>query len=238
VVERSRRESLDATQLRTIATVGTQIALSVENLRLVEGLRATFDSSVEAIASAVEARDGYTELHCRRLALFSGVMAQRLGLSEDEVEAIRLGALLHDVGKIGIRDEILLKPGRFTQRELMEMQGHAEIGHRIVSGIHGLAPNTLACVRHHHECWDGSGYPSALSGEAIPLAARIVTVVDVWDALSTARPYKPAYQPDEVRRMLRKSRGERFEPELVDLFLRLLDEEGEQLLGMLQRSAA
>jgi HD-GYP domain-containing protein (c-di-GMP phosphodiesterase class II)/CHASE2 domain-containing sensor protein len=238
VVECHGSQPLEPTQLRTISTVGTQIALSVENLRLIEGLRATFDSSVEAIASAVEARDGYTQLHCRRLALFSGVMAQRLALPESEVEAIRLGALLHDVGKIGIRDEILLKPGRFTQRELMEMQRHADIGHRIVSGIHGLAPDTLACVRHHHECWDGSGYPSALAGDAIPLAARIVTVVDVWDALSTARPYKPAYAQDEVRRMLRKGRGERFDPELIDLFLRLLDEQGEELLGLVQRSAA
>jgi hypothetical protein len=132
VVEREQGQPLDATELRTIATVGTQIALSAENLRLVEGLRATFDSSVEAIASAVEARDGYTQLHCRRLALFSSAMAQRLGLSEAEIEAIRLGALLHDVGKIGIRDEILLKPGRFTQHELAEMQRHADIGHRIV----------------------------------------------------------------------------------------------------------
>jgi HD-GYP domain-containing protein (c-di-GMP phosphodiesterase class II) len=236
VVERGRAEPLDATQIRTISTVGTQVALSVENLRLVEGLRATFDSSVEAIASAVEARDGYTQLHCRRLALFSGVMAQRLGLGADEVESIRLGALLHDVGKIGIRDEILLKPGRFTRHEVVEMQRHAEIGHRIVSGIHGLASNTLACVRHHHECWDGTGYPAALAGDAIPLAARIVTVVDVWDALSTARPYKPAFAPDEVRRMLRKERGQRFEPELVDLFLRLLDEEGDELLALAQKS--
>ena len=238
VVERRPSEPLDATQLRTIATVGTQVALSVENLRLVEGLRATFDSSVEAIASAVEARDGYTQLHCRRLALFSSVMAQRLGLGESEIEAIRLGALLHDVGKIGIRDEVLLKPGRFTQREQAEMRRHADIGHRIVSGIHGLSQDTLACVRHHHECWDGSGYPSALAGDAIPLAARIVTVVDVWDALSTKRPYKPAYAPAEVCRMLRKARGERFEPELVDLFLRLLDEEGEELLSLAQRGAA
>ena len=160
VVERESSEPLDATQLRTIFTVGTQVALSVENLRLVEGMRATFDSSVEAIATAVEARDGYTQLHCRRLALFSSLMAERLGLDAREIEAIRLGALLHDVGKIGIRDEILLKPGRFTIHEMGEMREHAEIGHRIVSSIHGLAPGTLACVRHHHECWNGSGYPA------------------------------------------------------------------------------
>jgi len=238
VVERDSREPLDATQLRTIATVGTQVALSAENLRLVEGLRATFDSSVEAIASAVEARDGYTQLHCRRLAVFSSLMAERVGLPEREVEAVRLGALLHDVGKIGIRDEILLKPGRFTRAEMGEMQQHAEIGHRIVASIHGLSPITLACVRHHHECWNGSGYPAGLCGEAIPLAARIVTVVDVWDALSTARPYKRAYAQTEVRELMLKGRGERFEPELVDLFLRLLDEEGEELLAVAEGGAA
>ncbi len=232
VVERESSEPLDATQLRTIFTVGTQVALSVENLRLVEGMRATFDSSVEAIATAVEARDGYTQLHCRRLALFSSLMADRLGLDAREVEAIRLGALLHDVGKIGIRDEILLKPGRFTLHEMGEMKEHAEIGHRIVSSIHGLAPGTLACVRHHHECWNGSGYPGGLCGDAIPLSARIVAVVDVWDALSTARPYKPAFPQHEVRALLSKGRGEHFEPALVDLFLRVLDEEGDDLLAL------
>jgi HD-GYP domain-containing protein (c-di-GMP phosphodiesterase class II) len=238
VVEREDSEPLDATQLRTIATVGTQVALSAENLRLVEGLRATFDSSVEAIASAVEARDGYTQLHCRRLAVFSSLMAQRLGLDEREIEAIRLGALLHDVGKIGIRDEILLKPGRFTLGEMDEMRRHADIGHRIVSSIHGLSPGTLACVRHHHECWDGGGYPAGLAGEAIPLSARIVTVVDVWDALSTARPYKPAFPQADVRAILRKSRGSRFEPALVDLFLSVLDEEGDELLALAEGGAA
>jgi HD-GYP domain-containing protein (c-di-GMP phosphodiesterase class II) len=232
VVERERPDPLEATQLRTIATVGAQLALSVENLRLVDGLRATFDSAIEAMATAVEARDGYTQLHCRRLAAFSMLMGERLGQGAREIEAIRLGALLHDVGKIGIRDEILLKPGRFTRSEFAEMQRHAEIGHRIVSGIHGLAPATLACVRHHHECWDGSGYPAGLAGEAIPLAARIVTVVDVWDALSTARPYKPALPQERVRELLRKGRGERFEPGLVDLFLRVLDEEGEEMLDL------
>jgi len=234
VVERERPDPLEATELRTIATVGAQVALSVENLRLVDGLRATFASAVEAMASAVEARDGYTQLHCRRLAVFSMLMADRLGLDAREIEAIRLGALLHDVGKIGIRDEILLKPGRFTPSEFAEMKRHADIGHRIVSGIHGLAPVTLACVRHHHECWDGSGYPAGLAGDAIPLAARIVTVVDVWDALSTARPYKPALPQDRVRELLRKGRGERFEPALVDLFLGVLEEEGEEMLDLAQ----
>ncbi|MDH3214134.1 MAG: CHASE2 domain-containing protein [Myxococcales bacterium] len=233
VVERSAPDPLDATQVRTIATVGTQIALSVENLRLIEGLRATFDSSIEAIGSAVEARDGYTESHCRRLALFSTNMAGRLGLDEDEIEAIRIGALLHDVGKIGVRDEIMLKQDRFSAEEMAEMMSHAPIGHRICSAIHGLSPTTLACVRHHHERWDGSGYPDGLRGEEIPLAARIVTVVDVWDALSTARPYKPAYAQERVHVLLNKGRGSQFDPALVDLFFSVLDEDGEEMVALI-----
>ncbi|MGH0028920.1 MAG: CHASE2 domain-containing protein [Myxococcota bacterium] len=231
VVERDRAEPLDDTALRTIATVGTQISLSAHNLSLLEDLRVTFDSSIEAIASAVEARDGYTVRHCRRLAAFSSLMAERLGLDDGEIEAIRLGALLHDVGKVGIRDEILLKPGRFSPTERDEMRSHAAIGHGIIAGIHGLLPTTLACVRHHHERWDGTGYPDRLAGEETPLGARIVAVVDVWDALSTARPYKPALPQERVREILRKDRGTHFEGRLVDLFLELLDDEGEDLLA-------
>jgi len=232
IVERDREEGLDETQLRTIATVGTQLALSAENLRLIDGLRATFDSAIEAIASAVEARDGYTESHCRRLATFSTLMAHRLGLDAGEIEAIRLGALLHDVGKVGIRDEVLLKPGGLTPEERVEMEGHADVGHRIIVGIHGLVDTTRACVRHHHERWDGTGYPDRLQGEAIPLGARIVSVVDVWDALSTVRPYKAAFSQEKVREILEKGRGTHFDPALVDLFHELLDEEGEDLLAI------
>ena len=226
VVERDDPTPLADTQLRTIVTVGAQLALSAENMRLIEGLRATLDASVAAIATAIEARDGYTEAHCRRLAAFSGLMAERLGLPAEEIEAIRLGALLHDVGKIGIRDEILLKPGAFSAEERADMQRHPDIGHRIVHSIRGLRKTTLDCVRHHHEWWDGTGYPAGLAGSDIPLGARIVAVVDVWDALATDRPYKKALPQRQVLSMLEKRKGVHFDPELVDLFLRILDEEG------------
>jgi putative nucleotidyltransferase with HDIG domain len=237
VVESRSRRALGDTELRTIATVASQLALTVRSQRLAEDLRATLDASVEAIASAVEARDGYTELHCRRLALFCASMARHLRLPEAEVEAIRLGALLHDVGKIGVRDHILLKPGGFTTDERLEMERHAEIGHRIVQPIAGLPASTLHCVRSHHERFDGSGYPDRLAGEEIPLPARIVAIVDVWDALSTARPYKPAYPQAKVREILAKSRGTHFDPALVELFLRILDEEGDEMLALVAASA-
>jgi CHASE2 domain-containing sensor protein len=237
VVESRSRAAVDDTELGTIATVASQLALTVRSQRLADDLRATLGASVEAIASAVEARDGYTELHCRRLALFCASMARHLGLPEGEVDAIRLGALLHDVGKIGVRDHILLKPGRFTPDERQEMERHAEIGHRIVLPISGLPAATLHCVRNHHERFDGSGYPDGLAGQEIPLAARIVAIVDVWDALSTARPYKPAFPQAKVREILTKDRGTHFDPGLVDLFLRILDEEGDEMLALVAASA-
>jgi len=237
VVEQEIPRSLDDTQLRTIATVGTQLALSVQNRQLVDRLRSTLHSSVSALASAVEARDGYTEMHCRRLAVFSAMTADRLGLPPDDIEAIELGALLHDVGKIGVRDDVLLKDGRLTESERARIEEHPAIGDHIVGSISGISPITVGCVRHHHERWNGTGYPDGLAGEAIPLGARIVALVDVWDALSTPRPYKQAYTQQHVLEILRKDSGVRFEPALVDLFLGILEEQGEEMLDLIERTA-
>lgn len=236
VVEQEQATPLNELQLRTIAAVGTQLALSVENMRLFSRLQQTFHSSISSLASAVEARDGYTDQHCRRLAVFSVIMGEQLGISEEELQAIELGALLHDVGKIGIRDAVLLKDGRLTQAEREEIEKHAVIGHGIVKPITGISDTTVACVRHHHERWNGTGYPDGLAGEEIPLGARIVSLVDVWDALSTARPYKQAYAQGRVREILQKDSGVRFEPALVDLFFEILDERGEELLDLIART--
>lgn len=230
--------ALDSLQRRTITTVGAQLALTAQNIQLIERLRETFESSIAAVASAVEARDGYTDQHCRRLAAFSSLMGRRLGLSAAEIRAMEMGALLHDVGKIGIRDHILNKPGRLTPPERDEMKRHPEIGAGIVAPVVGLEPTTLHCILHHHECWNGSGYPQGLAGESIPLAARIVAIVDVWDALSTSRPYKPAFEQTEVRDLLRKGAGTQFDPELVELFFEILDEQGDEMLALVARSTA
>lgn len=236
VVEQERATPLNELQLKTIAAVGTQLALSVENMRLFSRLQQTFHSSISSLASAVEARDGYTDQHCRRLAVFSVIIGERLGLSDEELEAIELGALLHDVGKIGIRDAILLKDGRLSESEREEIERHAVIGHGIVRPITGISDTTVSCVRHHHERWNGTGYPDGLAGEEIPLGARIVSLVDVWDALSTSRPYKQAYPQARVREILQKDSGVRFEPTLVDIFFEILDERGEELLDLIART--
>ncbi len=229
-------QAVDSIQHRTIATVGAQLALTAQNLRLIERLRETFESSIAAVAGAVEARDGYTDQHCRRLAAFSSMMGTRLDMPEDEIRAMELGALLHDVGKIGIPDSILNKPGRLSHEERCEMQRHPEIGAGIIAPVVGLEETTLHCVIHHHERWDGSGYPEGLVAEEIPLPARIVAIVDVWDALSTQRPYKKAFSQEEVRELLLKGRGTQFDPDLLDLFFEVLDEQGDEMLEMIARS--
>lgn len=231
-------QSVDSIRQRTIATVTSQLALTAQNLRLIDRLRETFESSIAAVASAVEARDGYTDQHCRRLAAFSSLMGARLGMSDEEIRAMELGALLHDVGKIGIPDAVLNKPGRLTDEERRHMERHPEIGAGIVAPVVGLEETTLHCIVHHHERWDGRGYPEGLAREEIPLAARIVTIVDVWDALSTARPYKAAFSQAEVRDILLKGRGEHFDPDLVDLFFEVLDDQGDEMLELIARTSA
>lgn len=148
-------------------------------------------------------------------------------MSEESVSAIQLGALLHDVGKIGIRDSVLNKPNPFTPEERRDMERHPVIGADLVAAIHGLPRATLECIRHHHESWDGSGYPDGLAGNEIPLSARIVCVVDVWDAMQSARPYKSADDRESVVEYFEKYRGVRFDPEIVDVLLSLLEEDEE-----------
>jgi HD-GYP domain-containing protein (c-di-GMP phosphodiesterase class II) len=159
----------------------------------------------------------------------TSMIAQKFGMSDESISAVQLGALLHDVGKIGIRDSVLNKPNPFTPEERRDMERHPLIGADLVGSIHGLPSATLECIRHHHESWDGSGYPDGLAGEEIPLSARIVCVVDVWDAMQSSRPYKPSEDRESVVEYFEKHRGVRFDPEVVDIFLALLADDEDDL---------
>jgi cyclic di-GMP phosphodiesterase len=177
-----------------------------------------------SLALTVEARDPYTNGHCQRLALYAVALGTRLGLSERELTALHRGAYLHDVGKIAIPDAVLLKPGRLTPAEHTLIQQHTVIGDRLCSELRLLA-DVRPIVRHHHERPDGTGYPDGLSGDEIPLLARILAVVDVYDALTTERPYKPAYTQDDAMAALREeaAKGWKF-PALVEHFAALVAE--------------
>lgn len=190
-----------------------------------------------ALAQSVEHRDRYTGLHCERLASYSIALAHALGLPRQEQLALFRGGYLHDIGKISIPDSILFKRGLLTEEEWEVMRQHTTRGEDICRPMKTLAP-VLPIIRSHHERWDGSGYPDGLAGEAIPLLARILQVADIYDALTTARPYKPAFSHDRaIAIMLEESRRGWRDPELVPLFTEVVGRQGEALgdeLGMKQ----
>jgi putative two-component system response regulator len=183
------------------------------------------ESVIFALAAAVEAQDSYTERHLQRMANLSERLARAAGLDPDQVVAVRYGSILHDVGKIGVGEAILRKPGPLTEEEWIKVREHPAVGARIVQSMH-LAQRVAPIVRGHHERWDGKGYPDGLQGEEIPIGARIIALVDAYDAMSTDRPYRAALPPEAVRAELEKNAGKQFDPDLTALLLRLLGEDG------------
>jgi putative two-component system response regulator len=179
---------------------------------------------VAALANAVEAKDVTTEHHCQRLAGYAHRLAEQIGLEGSDLQAVMYGALLHDVGKIGIAESILTKPGPLTDDEWVEMRRHPEIGEQIcrpLSSSRQFAP----IVRHHHERWDAAGYPDGLRGETIPIGARIVGLVDAFDAMVNDRPYRAAITLDDALAELRSLAGRQFDPGLVPVFIDLLGDD-------------
>nr|WP_255604481.1 HD-GYP domain-containing protein [Oscillochloris sp. ZM17-4] len=175
------------------------------------------------LALAVEAKDAYTEGHLRRLSSYSEQLAIAAQLSSTQVKAIRLGGMLHDIGKISIDDAILGKPAKLTDEEYRHIKRHPEEGARIVAPMR-FAGEVGPIIKHHHERWDGTGYPDGLCGEAIPIGARIVAIVDAYDAMMTDRPYRRSLGLDETVFRLREGRGREWDPQLLDLFLAMIAE--------------
>jgi len=170
------------------------------------------------LAEAIEAKDPYTKGHCGRVAAYSLVLAKECGYPADGLETLEFGAFLHDIGKIGIRDSVLLKAGPLDDAEWAHMREHPVKGYEIARRIEILHP-IMPAVRNHHERWDGTGYPDKLKGADIPLAARIVAIADAYDAMSTDRPYKAGLPLAECERLLRKCAGNMYDPDLIDIFV-------------------
>jgi putative two-component system response regulator len=202
-----------------LARVRTNLRLSAAIWRL-----ETTQDVLVALATAIDAKDPMTEHHCARVAERAIALGSAAGLAEAAVEAIGYGAVLHDIGKIGIPEALLLKTGELTPDERAEMQRHSAIGSEILAPLR-LGRIVGPVVRSHHERWDGSGYPDGLRGGAIPIGARIVAIVDAHDAMTHDRVYRPRLDPDDARRELVRCAGSQFDPELVELYLAMLEEE-------------
>jgi putative two-component system response regulator len=214
---RFHRENLeDVVKTRTLA-----LQQALEWLEKSEKeLRLSREETIRRLAIAAEYRDSATAQHIHRMSHYCELLARRYGLSAERCDLIRTASPMHDIGKIGTPDHVLLKPGKFTQDEFNVIAQHAEIGYRILAGSDAEILNVAATIAlTHHERWDGSGYPRKLKGEAIPIEGRIASIADAFDALTTARVYKPAFDFEHAVELMGKHRGEHFDPELLDVFL-------------------
>jgi cyclic di-GMP phosphodiesterase len=182
----------------------------------------TAQAVVAALANAVEAKDVTTELHCQRMAGLAAQLGEKAGLADDELESLTYGALLHDVGKIGVPEEILTKAGALSPEEWNVLRRHPEIGERICQPLE-LSRAFVSIVRHHHERWDGFGYPDRIAGELIPQGARIVALVDAFDAMTHDRPYRAALSLDVAIDEIRTGAGRQFDPALASAFLEIIE---------------
>jgi len=175
--------------------------------------------SVKVLAEAIDAKDPYTRGHSDRVKRMSLAIAKRMGFSEERLEALEYGALLHDIGKIGIKDEILQKQGSLSRQEYESIQEHPLIGVKIVEGVE-FFKDKIPMIRHHHEHYDGGGYPDGLAGEAIPLEGRIIAIPDAFDAMTSTRPHRNVLPLQDVLLEIEKCKGKQFDPKVVEIFIR------------------
>ncbi|MEI8282381.1 MAG: HD domain-containing phosphohydrolase, partial [Armatimonadota bacterium] len=214
---------LESEELDLLQSLSSLLANAVHNARMEERSRATFIRTLESLATALEARDEYTRGHSQRVCDLSVMIGMRLGLLTDALEELRIGTILHDIGKIGVPDHILNKPSRLTDEEFTTMRTHPVIGYEICRPLM-LSEGVLLIIRNHHEKLDGSGYPDGLKGGELPLSLRIVCVADAFDAMSSRRPYRGVMDMGHVMGEMSKGAGVQFDPVVVEALKELLTE--------------
>ena len=213
--------SLPSEEMRLFDFLIRKASLAVENMALYESLISNFYGILKSLVNALEAKDLFTGKHSERVTRYATGAARVLGYSGAQLESLQTAGHLHDIGKIGVRDSILNKPGPLTKDEYEIVKKHPSIGDSIVSEL-GLSPEERAIIRHHHERWDGAGYPDGLRGEQIPVLARVVSVADAFDAMTSKRAYREAMSPEESIAELLRTRGTQFDPYVVDALLRVV----------------
>jgi len=220
----------DLEWLDFLKTIANQAANAVDNAILFDRLQQinfklmlAYDTTIEGWSHALDMRDRETEGHSQRVTEMTITIAKAFGIEDSKLVHMQRGALLHDIGKMGVPDSILLKPGPLTDEEWIIMKRHPEYAFSMLSKIDYLEP-AIEIPYYHHEKWDGTGYPKGLKGDEIPLAARIFAVVDVWDALRSDRPYRPAWPDEKVFEHIRSGAGTHFAPEVVETFIKIARE--------------
>ena len=213
-----RQGTFTEEDVKILTAIASQAAVAIENAQLVKALQESYESTLEGWAAALDLRDKETEGHSQRVTLLAVQLAQEIGMSKDDVTYLRQGALLHDIGKMAVPDRILHKHGPLTAREKTIMRQHPINAYNMLYPIAHLR-SALDIPYCHHEKWDGSGYPRGLKGEEIPLAARIFTIIDVWDALRSNRPYRKAWSAKKTITYIQQEAGKSFDPGIVKSFV-------------------
>jgi PAS domain S-box-containing protein len=221
-------------ELQYLQTLAGQVAIAIESNSLISDLQDTandlmkaYDATIEGWSMAMDLRDRDTEGHTQRVTELAVKLAEAAGYPKDQMEHLRRGALLHDIGKLGVPDYILLKPGKLDEDEWERMKQHPTMAYEMLKQVEYLLP-ALDIPRYHHERWDGSGYPEGLAGEEIPLSARIFAFVDVWDAVTNDRPYKEAWSKEKALQLIKDDAGSHFDPRLAEIFVELILSEEEK----------
>lgn len=210
-------------QLHLLSIIASKIASAIENNRLYNYLQASYLKAITALANAIEARDGYTRGHTDRVTVLAELIARRLSWDDRRLSELKMGCTLHDIGKIGIPDAILNKPGQLTADEWRCMEAHPQLGGKILEGIDFLTP-AMPYILYHHEKYDGSGYPNRLAGNEIPIEGRLLMVVDTYDAIVSDRPYRKGAPPERAIEELQRYKGRQFDPVIVDILVAVWNE--------------
>lgn len=222
VLNKRGNKKFNQEDLELYSALANQIAIAIENASLYKELDELFLSSIRAIVEAIDAKDPYTKGHSARVVEYALLIGEGMNLDKEILKDLELSAVLHDVGKIGIPDKILSKPGLLTEEEYAYMKKHPELGAEIVEPIKKLkklVPNIL----HHHEKYDGTGYPAGLKGDKIPLGARIIAIADSFDAMTSDRPYRPRMETKIALQEIKNHRRTQFDPELASVFIKNIE---------------
>lgn len=221
VTDKRDNRSFTQHDFETLNFIVNTASIAIHNHLNRLNLKDAYFETTRALAQAIEAKDDSTGEHCERIEKYAIDIAREIGLSPGEIENLRYAAILHDVGKIGVREDVLKKPGRLTHEEYEEIKKHPVIGAEIVNGVQFLS-EVVPVIYHHQERYDGKGYPSGLSGEAIPLGSRIIAILDTFDAMTSDRCYRKALKVEDAIAELRRCAGSQFDPRIVDLFVKVL----------------
>ncbi len=213
----------DDNDIEVMDSISNYVAVAIENASLHNELKKTFYETAEVMADTIELRDPYTGGHTKRVRRHCLVIGRYMGLSKGELENLHLAAILHDIGKIGIKDDILLKDGKLEEAEFIKMRMHSLYGAELLKNIEQLR-DVIPCIRAHHERYDGTGYPDGLKNDEIPLIARIITVADTFDAMTSERPYRRRLSKEAALAELKRFAGIQFDPEVIEAFLEAFKE--------------